>query len=240
MPPLRLAAAAVLLLVLPAQGPAHATPLVPSSSERSVFAEAAAEDGPRTSSQSNGDGAEAFEPLDTSVAAAAPADDAGASASSSQTSSLADDRFDGSGMASAAASSTAADGLAFSAADSFFLVVFESTASVPVVLQGLLSATGAGDLFARFELEEELSGVPLFSFEALPGQSVPLSGMADLVAGTSYRLLAIASAAQDVLGIGGPSDGSAAFQFSLVVVPEPSSLLLVGLAAALLARARRA
>jgi hypothetical protein len=237
MPSLRrlaLAAAALLL----ASGPAGAVPLVPALSERSVFAEAVAEDGPRTSSQSNGDGAEAFEPLDTAVSASAPADAAEAAAQSSQTSSLGDDRFDGAGAAQASASSAAADGLASAAADSFFLVSFESSASTPVLLQGLLSATGAGDPFARFELEEELSGTPLFSFEALPGQSVPLSGMADLVAGTRYRLLAIASAAQDIIGSGGPAAGSASFQFSLIVVPEPSSLLLLGLGAALLARLR--
>jgi hypothetical protein len=241
MPPLRLGAAAILLAWF-ASAPALATPLVPALQERSVFAEAAAEDGPRTSSQSNGDGAEAFEPLDTSVSAAAPADDAEASASSAQTSSLGDDRFDGSGMAAAAASSAAADGLAFSAADSFFLVEFADDGPVgtPFLLQGLLTASGSGDAFARLELEQVVGGQSLFSFEALPGQSVPISETFFVDFGVGLRLLAIASAAQDVLGSGGPSTGSASFQFSLIVIPEPSSLLLVGLAVALLARARRA
>lgn len=238
MPSLRRLAVAAAALLL-ASGPALAVPLVPSLSERSVFAEAAAEDGPRTSSQTNGDGADAFEPLGTSVYAAAPAGDAvGADASAFQNSSLSGDRFDAWGLAGASAASSSVNGIAFSAADSFFLVAFESTTSVPVALQGLLSASGLGDVFARFELEEELSGVPLFSFEALRGQSVPLSGMANLVAGTSYRLLAIASAARDIIGSGGPAMASASFAFSLVVVPEPSSLLLIGLGVALLAGAR--
>ncbi len=230
---------ACVAVLLAASTPARAASILPTSQDRTILADATADAPPQNSTQSNGDGALGFEPLDVEVDALAPTAGATGEASADQASMILDDKLWGSGTAEAIADASAEDGFATAFGDSFFRLTFEVDETADFLLTGLLTAGFSDDGFASAQITltnldtlDELVSVALDPLVSDLGEVDLVDESGTLESGFEYELLvfATADAAADILETS--SSALASFEFELELVPEPgaASLLLAGLA----------
>lgn len=226
---------------------AGAFPLQVVSSFHSVEASAEARLGLRSDAQRRSDG------IDTppvslpgsrafAVDAAASVPPNGASADAGQSASYDASFLAGTGAANTAGAAVEPGAIAFAEASSFFRIVFTVAFDAQFTLRGFANAeafgaTSSAAFVSLVSLDPDLHPLDVH-FEAPPGPQ-PFDASGVLFTGVEYELIGSASALADVLGAGAAGGGSASFEVRLEVVPEPATVLVLGLGLAGLSARRR-